>query len=378
MRKDRGDSLAARVRRHPAEAEPFSSLTLYGSSAQIHEESTIPGGDGTGRHLFLQNESGSGEITLYQVFPGIELVYNDIHMGCCNAEQVPAANVAEINFCREGRCECQFGEQEFCYMAAGDLAFCSLQEKAHRSFFPTAHYHGITVTIDLAGITGTLQGMLEELSVDMDRLLMLTRLRGCTILRARPRIVQIFSELYDVPERLRCGYLRVKVLELLLVLTDLPEQELCMEREHYAAAQVEKIKTVHDFLVGSYREHHTIEELAERFRISPTTLKRCFRGIYGASVYAYMKRYRLQRAEQLLQETELTIGEIAAGIGYENPNKFTAAFGKEYGMSPGAFRRREQMHPEEGTGRREWRPEKSRDTRESRRVEGKLETGPNG
>ena len=89
-----------------------------------------------------------------------------------------------------------------------------------------------------------------------------------------------------------------------------------------------------------FAEHYTIEELSERFDFSPTVLKRCFKGVYGDSIYAYMKRYRLQVAERLLQEGELTVGEIATQVGYLNPNKFTSAFCAEYGMPPTSYRKK--------------------------------------
>ena len=34
--------------------------------------------------FYLENESGVGNITLCQVFPGIELVYNDMHLAYCS------------------------------------------------------------------------------------------------------------------------------------------------------------------------------------------------------------------------------------------------------------------------------------------------------
>ncbi len=99
----------------------------------------------------------------------------------------------------------------------------------------------------------------------------------------------------------------------------------------FSAAQIAAIKRVHAFLVEHFNEHYTIDELSERFDLSPTVMKKCFRGVYGDSVYAYMKRYRLQMAERLLKESGLTIGEIAAQIGYLNPNKFTSAFVRNTG-----------------------------------------------
>lgn len=313
----------------------FTSIGLYGAS--VHEKSED---DGSSSCFHLENESGTGDITLYRVFPGMELVYNDMHMAYCNKQQEPASDVMEINYCREGRSECLFGEHQYCYMSAGDLSFCSLQDNSHQSEFPTSHYHGITVTIDFSMITDEMKNVLELLAVDLERIRELSRMRDFTIIRANSTIEHIFSELYTVPEKIWHGYIRVKVLELLLVLTELNPMEDREEHVHFSETQIEVIKQIHAFLTAHFSEHYTIDELSGRFEISPTVMKKCFRGVYGDSVYAYMKRYRLQVAERLLKESSLTVGEIAAQIGYLNPNKFTSAFCAEYGMPPREYRKK--------------------------------------
>lgn len=312
----------------------FTSIDLYGASVREKGE------DATCDRFHLKNESGVGDITLYHVFPGIELVYNDMHMAYCNKEQKPASDVMEINYCREGRSECLFGEHEYCYMSAGDLSFCSLQENSHQSEFPTAHYHGITVTVDFSGITDEMEKVLELLAVDLQRIRELAQMQDFTIIRANQTIEHIFSELYTVPEKLRQGYIRVKVLEILLVLTGLELQMKPSDHAHFSEVQIRVIKEIHAFLVEHFEEHYTIDELSERFEMSPTVMKKCFKGVYGDSIYSYMKTYRLQVAERLLKESDLTVGEIAAKAGYLNPNKFTSAFRAEYGMPPTAYRRK--------------------------------------
>lgn len=271
----------------------FTSIDLYGAS--VHEK-----GDGDGNYncFHLENESGVGDITLYQVFPGIELVYNDMHMAYCNKHQEPVSSVMEINYCKEGRCECLFGEHQYCYMSAGDLSFCSLQDNAHQSEFPTSHYHGITVTIDFSMITDEMKHVLELLAVDLNRIKELSQMRDFTMIRANPTVEHIFSELYTVPVKIRHGYIRVKVLELLLVLTELNPMEDKAEHVHFSEAQIEAIKQIHAFLVAHFNEHYTIDYLSERFEISSTVMKKCFKGVYGDSIYSYMKLYRLQVAER--------------------------------------------------------------------------------
>lgn len=316
----------------------FTSIDLYGAA--------VRGKDGAGDScdcFHLENESGVGDITRYHVFPGVELVYNDMHMAWCNKNQEPAANVMEMNYCREGRCECLFGEHQYCYMSAGDLSFCSLQDNSHQSTFPTAHYHGITVTVDFAGITEEMQRVLALLSVDVQRIKALSERQEFTIIRANPTVEHIFSELYTVPEKIRNGYIRVKVLELLLVLTELEPGKQTPPRAHFTEAQIGIIKEIHSFLVAHFDEHYTIEALSQQFDMSPTVMKKCFRGVYGDSIYAYMKRYRLQVAERLLRDGQLTVGEIAAKLGYLNPNKFTSAFCAAYGVPPTTYRKKEKV-----------------------------------
>ena len=98
-----------------------------------------------------------------------------------------------------------------------------------------------------------------------------------------------------------------------------------------------------DTVVEHITEHYTIEELAERFEISPTSLKKCFKEMYGVPIYTYCRTYRLQIAEKMLREGQLSVAEIAAKIGYINPNKFTSAFCSEYKMTPTEYKKNVQM-----------------------------------
>lgn len=97
----------------------------------------------------LSNGTGNGQITVYQVFNGIELYYNDIHLAYCNQDQVTAKNIIEINHCYIGRYECSFGENSCCYLSAGDLSIGSAMKKKSFSIFPLNHYHGISIIINL-------------------------------------------------------------------------------------------------------------------------------------------------------------------------------------------------------------------------------------
>ncbi len=311
----------------------FRSVDLYGPSVQKAEEGSMCSG------FHLENETGTGDITLYPVFPGMELAYNDLHLEYCRKTQNPRPGIIEINYCREGRCECAFEKQSYCYMSSGDLSICSLQRGSHTSSFPTSHYHGITIMIDLAAITEETAKILELLSIDLKRLLIFSGKQDFYMLRANETVRHIFSELYTVPDPIRPGYLKVKIMELLLILTEQDFDAQTEECVYFSQNQRDCIRQIHDFMAEHITEHFTIEELAERFEISPTAMKNCFKGIYGVPIYAYFRTYRLQLAERYLREGQLSVGEIASKIGYTNPNKFTSAFHSKYGMSPTVYKK---------------------------------------
>lgn len=288
----------------------------------------------------LANETGTGKITVYQVLDGIELYYNDMHMAYCKQNQTVAKNVIEINHCRVGRYECSFGENSLCYAAAGDLSISAAMKKKSFSAFPLNHYHGITIVIKLDEIPSEIRQLMELFNIDLNHIQeYICEANRCCLMRANTSIEHIFSELYHVREQRKPGYMKIKMMELLLFFSDLDQAEEVHQTYYYNQNQVKLIKDVAAYIIKDLTKHYTIEQLSQEFEISSTLLKKCFRGVYGTSVYSYLRTYRLQTAQKMLMETMEPITVIANKIGYENPNKFTSAFKKLCGATPTDFRK---------------------------------------
>ena len=83
----------------------------------------------------------------------------------------------------------------------------------------------------------------------------------------------------------------------------------------------------------------TIETLSEQFDVPTSTLKRCFKGVYGTTIHQYLKECRINAAKRLLHETNQSILEIANAVGYENGSKFTSAFKEATGVTPSSYRK---------------------------------------
>ena len=117
----------------------------------------------------------------------------------------------------------------------------------------------------------------------------------------------------------------------------------CPQEAHmlsdFRADQVQLVHDVHEYLLQHMDERVTIEELARRFHINPTTLKSVFKSVYGNSLAAHIKEHRMERAAELLRGTDLSILEIAQQVGYDSQSKFTAAFKSAYQVLPKEYRK---------------------------------------
>ena len=287
----------------------------------------------------MRDETGEGTMTLFHVLPGIDLLYNDFHMQCCYSQFRPRIDMIGIDHCREGRIEWGFENSSYVYLQEGDLQITTKRQHIREFGFPLNHYHGITVALFVEEAEKTLAGIWDGIPVDLKVL----REKFCTgrqpfIMRAADSVKHIFSELYAVPEAIRIPFFRIKVLELLLFLSVLPIPEGGEDRPYFSKEHVEAVKSMMGFMTKNVESHYTLDELSRRFHISPTSMKNCFKGVFGTSVYAYMRTYRMQTAAFRLRQSNESVTAIAAGVGYSNPSKFAAAFRDVMGVSPLRYR----------------------------------------
>lgn len=83
-----------------------------------------------------------------------------------------------------------------------------------------------------------------------------------------------------------------------------------------------------------------VEGLAGRLGVGPRHLSRLFRQHIAASPVQIAKTLRIQRAKRLLDETTLSMAEIACQSGFRSVRRFNADFLTLYGRPPSALRRK--------------------------------------
>lgn len=94
-----------------------------------------------------------------------------------------------------------------------------------------------------------------------------------------------------------------------------------------------------DLLHSDPARSWSIKELAQEVHVSRSVLTKRFSDLVGLPPMQYLKRWRLALAARLLCNERRSLIRITEAIGYESEASFSRAFRKEYGVSPGRWRR---------------------------------------
>ena len=288
----------------------------------------------------LENETGQGDIIYWDVLPGIQAVYYDLRMFYCNRPTAPKENIIMISCCLEGRHECKVSDNFSFYTEPGDFSVGIIGRQASRGEFPTGRYRSLVIIVAREAFDETTNQILSGLKIDIDRIVELTNSSNrYYLIRGTKHLDILYHEIAACSGHLRLPMITLKVLEILLRLCD-PNLIGNGDAVSYLSRTLRIIaEKVHERVTEDISRHITIDQLAEEFDVSSTTIKKVFKKVYGMSVYAYQKTLRLQNAHKLLRETDRSVAEIAMEIGYINPGKFAAAFKEQYGLSPSEFKK---------------------------------------
>jgi two-component system response regulator YesN len=93
------------------------------------------------------------------------------------------------------------------------------------------------------------------------------------------------------------------------------------------------------YLEGHFPEQISLTDMASELHISPFYLSHVFRQSTGLSFSEYLSKVRIAEAKRLLTASALPVSEVAARVGYREPNYFGRVFKKATGMTPLAWRR---------------------------------------
>ena len=303
------------------------SICLYGDRMNPHNHAVSHAGNSMSRHT---------------VFDGIDLMFLDVKQETIQFYAKSHTKTFAINHCEEGRIECKFTSGDYLYMGPGDMSigWHIHADYQHENYFPTKLFKGIVLLVDVEKAQPVLDALVTEARINLTQLAN----RFCEhsdfgmMMEETESVRQIFSSLYKVPDQIKGHYFKLKVIEIFLLLSVISTTNH-EKRSSYRKQQVDIVKAVNEHISTQFMKRITIDSLSDQFDIPTSTLKRCFKGVYGTTIHHYLKECRINAAKHLLQESDQSILEIANAVGYENGSKFTSAFKEATGVTPSDYRK---------------------------------------
>lgn len=98
-----------------------------------------------------------------------------------------------------------------------------------------------------------------------------------------------------------------------------------------------KLRQIVDYIQTHLSDDSGLNELAGMAQISPHYFSQLFKQSTGRSPYQYIIYCRIERARQILSETEFAIAEVAKMVGFVDQSHFHRHFKRLVGITPGKF-----------------------------------------
>ena len=94
------------------------------------------------------------------------------------------------------------------------------------------------------------------------------------------------------------------------------------------------LKNAVRYLEEHYTENFKMSFLAEKFNLSESHFRKLFKGFTGLSPVEYRNGLRIEHAKELLNQSTVSVAEVARAVGIEDPFYFSRIFKESEGISP--------------------------------------------
>lgn len=134
----------------------------------------------------------------------------------------------------------------------------------------------------------------------------------------------------------RALFLKSQITELIshfFGLLAMPEEDTLKLRDK------EKLHYAKEILSSKMDTPPSLEELSKLVGLNSHKLKKDFKELFGTPVFKYLQNERLNKAHDLLRNSDLGIQEAAWAVGYESLSSFSNAFTEKFGFRPSELKK---------------------------------------
>ena len=203
---------------------------------------------------------------------------------------------------------------------------------------------GILVAVDARGARGSLDticDLLGGLNLDTGQVRRwMARREGCAVEGPTHWSRAAFADLDRLPRSEQARWCVWKSVELLYLLSaqeeETPDAPPSPALDRKTALVLDETRR---YMEEHLDEHLTIPTLSRRALLSATTFKKGFHRMYGLPVHTWLRQRRMERAAKLLQDSSLSVLGVAQAVGYGSVSQFSAAFRRQYGLTPAQYRK---------------------------------------
>ena len=104
------------------------------------------------------------------------------------------------------------------------------------------------------------------------------------------------------------------------------------------AAEAAHLRRAKDLVDREYAQPLDVAALARVAHASPAHFSRRFKQAYGETPHQYVLTRRVERAQELLRNTDMSVTDICLAVGFQSLGSFSSAFHRVAGRSPTAYR----------------------------------------
>jgi AraC-like DNA-binding protein len=112
----------------------------------------------------------------------------------------------------------------------------------------------------------------------------------------------------------------------------------------YNEKELNRLKKILEYIHNNYGNKISLEEIAGTINICTNECCRFFKKYMNATISAYILDYRIEKSLYLLDNTDLSITELAHNIGFSSGSYYTQVFRKKMGFTPIQYRNRKNDH----------------------------------
>lgn len=295
----------------------------------------------------FQNDMVRGKFEGYAVQPGFAIFLLDLMVNQ-DTEIMTEVNESRVGFSMilEGSC----------VRSAKDNRGHFVEKLAHAGLNVATTYHSEKWSLRLKGgqshklvklrlarqhAEKLLAGWEEDLSGSLEQMLFSSELENAVFKKSLSFTLQNIGKQVvncSLQGPIRRLFMEGKALEILAYELDEFSGHHNAETRPVSTTEIGRLYEARKIVEEEFADPPSLFDLACRVGLNDFKLKRGFREVFGTTVFEYVRKLRMEKARELLEEGRLSVTEVALTTGYSHFGHFSAAFKKSFGILPSRYR----------------------------------------